>query len=116
MLKSSLQNAAGNRNNYVTVERASNGAPNGSYEVPPVFTQVYQGFSETVYTSGREFMMAMQVQPMLNAIMKLPYDENSAQITARDRINDGGVTMNIDAVFNEGTNNEKIVLWLVQPG
>jgi len=65
-------------------------------------------------TTGREFQAAMTVQPLLNAILELPYDGITSTITPRDRVRLNGRLQNIAAVFNENENNEKIILWIIE--
>lgn len=112
--RSKIANAAGLRNNYVTVERASDADANTTGEVLPEWTLLCGRWSSTRITSGREFQAAMTVQPMLRAIQELPYDTVTATISPRDRVKDGDRVLNIDAVFNDGENNEKIILWLIE--
>lgn len=115
MLKSKIANAAGARNNYVTIERATDAAANSTGEVLPEWTVLCQRWAGSQITGGREFTAAMSVQPMLQSIMELPYDTVTKTITPRDRFNDDGRILNINAVFNQGENNEKIILWLIEP-
>jgi SPP1 family predicted phage head-tail adaptor len=110
--RSKIANASGPRNTPVNLQRASNGTASSTGEVLPVWSQlggVY--FAEIITTGGREFTAAMQVVPLLNAIVKLPYDSVTSTLTQRDRIAFDGKSYNIDAIFNENTNNEKIVCW-----
>lgn len=112
--RSKITNAAGVRNNEVTIQVATDGEPNSMGEVKPVYLTSYKRWCETALTSGREFTAAMSIQPMLNAIIKLPHDSVTKSITPRDRIVDGGKVFNIAEVVNEGTNNEKMVLWCIR--
>jgi head-tail adaptor len=113
--KSPLANAAGKRNNFVTIERATDADANDVNEVLPEWSILCQRFAASKPTTGAEFNAAMTVQPMLKAILELPYDSATATITPRDRIKDGARSLNIAAVFNEGENNEKIILWVIEP-
>jgi hypothetical protein len=115
MLKSKLHNAAGPRNNYVTIQRATDSAVNVDHEVLPTFTTLCKRFAGSKIMGGREFLLAMEVQPLLNSIIELPYDSVTRTITPRDRIIDDGRTLNIDRAFNEGENNEKIIIWTIEP-
>lgn len=112
--KSKIGNAAGQRNTFVVVEQATNAAPNDHYEVLPDFSFLCDRFAEAVPTTGREFQAAMATQPLLNSILKLPYDSITATITPRDRVKIGERILNIASVFNEGENNEKIVVWTME--
>lgn len=114
-LKKRLANGAGKRNNYVTVMKASDSKPNASGEVIPVWSTLCERFAEAVFSSGREFVAALQVQPLLQGIIKLPFDPLTKTITARDRIVSDGKILNIVAVYNENGDNEKMVLWLQGP-
>jgi SPP1 family predicted phage head-tail adaptor len=114
-LKKKLPNGAGKRNNYVTVQVATDAAPNASGEVLPVWSTLCSRWAETVFSSGREFLAAMQVTPLLQGVIKLPYDALTKTITARHRIVDDGRIFNIAACWNENEDNEKMVLWLVGP-
>lgn len=115
MLKSKIPNAAGNRNNYVTVERASDADANTTGEVLPEWTLLCGRWVGAKITGGREFTAAMTTIPNLSSIQEMPYDTVTKTITPRDRINDDGRILNIAAVFNEGENNEKMILWLTEP-
>lgn len=115
MLKSKLPNAAGNRNNYVKIERCTDGDINTVFETPPSFSLLCERFAGTKITGGREFLAAMEVQPLLNSILELPYDSVTKTITPRDRIVFGERTLNIGSAFNEGDNNEKMILWIIEP-
>lgn len=116
VLKMSMSNAAGLRRRAVTIQIATDGPANSMGEVIPVYLTSYTRFASASLTSGREFIAAMSVQPMLNAIIKLPYDSKTAKISPRDRIVDGDKVYNISEVSNEGLANEKIVLWCVGVG
>lgn len=113
--KSPLVNAAGSRNNWVTIERASDADANSTGEVLPEWTELCGRWAGSQITSGRELTAAMSVQPMLQSIMELPYDPVTMTIKPRDRVNDDGRLLNINAVFNQGENNEKMILWLIEP-
>lgn len=113
--RSKLHNAAGPRNNYITIERAADGEADSTGQVLPVFTRLCQRWCSARITGGREFTAALAVQPILQSIQELPYDSVTKTITPRDRMNDDGRILNIAAVFNEGENNEKIILWLMEP-
>lgn len=115
MIKSKLHNGAGSRNNYVTVQRAIDAPANDVNEVLPEFVDLGDYFVGSKPTYGREFQAAMQTQPMLKAILELPYDSVTSTITPRDRIVDNGRIMNIELIFNENENNEKIIVWVVEP-
>ncbi len=113
--KSPLANAAGALNNYVTVEQASDADPNASEEVLPEFSVLCQRFASAEITGGREFQTAMSTYANVNSVMELPYDPVTATITARDRLNMDGRILNIVRAYNQGNNNEKIILWLIEP-
>ncbi len=115
MLTSKLYNAAGKRNNYLTIERATDATANSTGEVLPEFSVLCKRFASVKPTNGREFTAAMTVQPMLQSILELPYDSVTSTITPRDRVVMGERTLNIGAVFNENQNNEKIILWIIEP-
>jgi SPP1 family predicted phage head-tail adaptor len=115
MLTSKLYNAAGKRNNYLTIERATDATANSTGEVLPEFSVLCKRFASVKPTNGREFTAAMTVQPMLQSILELPYDSTTSTITPRDRVVMGSRTLNIAAVFNENQNNEKIILWIIEP-
>lgn len=115
MLRSKFQNAAGNRNKLITIQKATNSVSNDANEVLPVFTQTFEPYyAELVTSNAREFLAAMQAVPMLQGIAKVVYDSNTVNISARDRIVIGGRTLNIAGVFNENETNEKIVIWYVE--
>lgn len=112
--KSPLHNNAGSRNNYVTVQRASNATANSTGEVLVSWTTLCQRWAASKPTAGREFQAAMMAQPLLQAILELPYDATTKTITPRDRVLDDGRVQNIAAIFNENENNEKIILWIIE--
>lgn len=117
MLKASpLSNAAGRRNTNVSIQIATDSEPNSMGEVNPEYLTSYTRFAGMALTSGREFVAAMSVQPMLSAIIKLPYDSKTKCITPRDRICFDGKVYNISEVMNEGMANEKMVLWCTGVG
>ena len=117
MLKRSpLGAAAGARNNEVTIQIATDGEPNSMGEVKPVYLTSYPRWVEEAVTSGREFVAAMSVQPMLNAIVKLPYDDRTKFIKPTDRLCDHGKIFNISEVKNENNANEKMALWCIGVG
>lgn len=112
--KSKMVNAAGPRNNYVTVLRVSDQSANAIGEVLPQYTKLCDRFVAAKITTGSEFLAAMQIQPMLKSILELPYDSVTKTIRPRDRVLDEGRIQNIDNVFNQGENNEKIILWIIE--
>ncbi len=115
MLRSKVVgNAAAIFNRLVTIEKATDSAPNSAHEVVPVFTKTQPRWAEVVATSAREFVSAMQVTPMLSEIIKLRFDSFTKTITARDRLTIGSRIMNIAGVWNENETNEKIVIWCVE--
>jgi SPP1 family predicted phage head-tail adaptor len=113
--KSPLHNAVGSRNNFVTIQRATNSGENDNYETLPDFNDLCSRFAGSKVTKGAEFMAALQVQPNLQAIYELPFDSVTKTITPRDRVTIDDRILNIAAAFNEGENNEKIILWLIEP-
>ncbi len=114
MLTKSLKNGAGKRTVYLTVEQATDAEPNAAGEVLPEFNRLCERWAEVAVSNGREFIAAMQTVPMLQALLKLPYDSKTALITTRDRIKIGSRTLNLASIFNENEANEKIVLWCVE--
>ena len=115
-LKPTLRTGAGRRRTVVTIEIATDAAPNDSGEVLPEFRTVFGRYVEEMITSGREFQQAMQTIGLLQGILKLPYDCKTAAITARDRIKIGGRILNIAAPpINEGGRNELVILYVVEP-
>jgi len=116
MLKQSpLHNAAGKRNTWITVQRMTDADANDIGEVLPESAVLCERWASAKPTSGREFQAAMATQPLLNGIYELPYDEVTATITPKDRAMLNGRVLNLAAVFNEGENNEKIILWVIEP-
>lgn len=114
-LKSTLRTGAGRRRTLVTVEIATDAAPNDSNEVLPEYLTSFNRFAEEMITSGREFQQAMQVVEMLQGIVKLPYDSKTATITARDRVKIGGRVLNLASPpINEGGRNEIMILWVTE--
>lgn len=113
--KSPLHNSAGVRNTWITIQRISDAPANDVGEVLPEATKLCERWAAAKPTNGREFTAAMAVQPMLYAIYELPYDPETAQITPRDRVLLDSRVLNLAAVFNEGENNEKIILWVIEP-
>jgi SPP1 family predicted phage head-tail adaptor len=109
-----MKSGAGRLNRLVSIYRASNSAPNGSYEVVPSYTLLTQRWAEMATNGGREFQAAMQTVAMLQCILKIRYDQITKTITSRDQVQINGRVLNIAAVFNESENNEKIVLWCVE--
>lgn len=115
MLKTSpLYNGAGKRNTYVVIQQAADGTADTTGQVLPVFTTICSRWAAMKPTTGREFQAAMTAQPLLNAILELPYDNVTSTITPRDRVTLNGRHLNIAAVFNESENNEKIILWIIE--
>ena len=112
--KTAFRNAAGRRNTEITIERAADAAANSTGEVLVSHTTLCKRFAAIKPTTGREFQAAMTVQPLLNAILDVPYDAITSTITPRDRIQFAGRVQNIAAVFNENENNEKIILWIIE--
>ena len=96
------------------VERATDALKDSIGSVQPSFNTLCRRFAELTVTNGREFQAALQTVPLLQAILKLPYDEKTETITARDRIKIGSRVLNIAAIWNEGENNERIVVWCVE--
>lgn len=113
-LQRKLRTGAGKRTAFVLIEQAGNATANAVGEVLPEFTPLCRRWAEVAFTSGREFQAAMQIVPMLNGILKLPYDAKTATITSRDRVKISGRIVNISSVFNENEAREKIVLWCVE--
>lgn len=113
--KSKIHNAAGVRNNFVTVQMATDGVPGAIGEVLPTWSTRCQRWAGSKPKSGKEFMAAMTINPMLNAIMEFPYDSVTSQITPRDRVIMDGRTLNIAAAYREDENREKMIVWVVEP-
>lgn len=113
--KSPLHNAAGTRNTWITVQRMTDATANDIGEVLPKATTLCERWAACKPTMGREFQAAMATQPLLNAIYELPYDPETATITPKDRVLIDSRILNLAAVFNEGENNEKIILWVIEP-
>lgn len=116
MLKSKIQNAAGSRNNYVTIQVATDGDRTASGDVNPEYLTEFGRWVEEMMTSGREMQIAMQTVAMLQGVIRLPYDEKTALITARDRVVNRGRVLNIASPpINVGGSNETILLYVVEP-
>jgi hypothetical protein len=112
--KSKIANAAGPRNNYIQVYRVSDSDANAIGEVLPQYTKLCDRFVSAKITGGTEFLAAMQQQPKLTCILELPYDSVTKTIRSRDQIRDEGRIQHIDRATNQGENNEKIVLWIIE--
>lgn len=114
-LRKTFRNGAGRRQTLVTVEVATTALANDSYERVPEYKTTFTRFAEEMITSGREFQQAMQTIASLSGILKLPYDERTAAITARDRVTIGSRVLDLATTpINEGGRNETMVLWVVE--
>ena len=110
-----FRSGAGRRNRLVTIQMCSNSDPAAiSGEVTPVYTNTTTRWVEMVSTAGREFLAAMQVMPMVTAIVKMRYDAFTKTITSRDRLTIGSRILNIASIANENENNETLVFWCVE--
>lgn len=115
MLKSKLQNGAGARNTWVVVEYVTELADSTTGEISRQWNTYCERWAEELITSGREFVAAFQVQPILQGILKLPYDDRTKGITPKMRLTIGTRVLNFAGVWDEGGAHEKIVLWCVEP-
>lgn len=115
MLKSKLQNGAGARNTWVVVEDEKILPDPTTHEAIRSYHTYCERWAEELITSGREFVAAFQVQPILQGILKLPYDDRTKGITPKMRLRIGTRVLNFAGVWDEGGAHEKIVLWCVEP-
>lgn len=116
MLKSSpLHNAAGKRNIWITVQRMTDADANDIGEVLPESSVLCERWAACKPTHSKEYQVAMTTQPLLYGVYELPYDPETATITPKDRVLLDGRTLNLAGAINEGENNEKILLWVIEP-
>ena len=116
MLKSSpLHNAAGKRNTWITVQRMTDADANDIGEVLPEASVLCEQWAAAKPTYTKEYQVAMTTQPLLYGVYELPYDPETATITPKDRVLLDGRLLNLAGAINEGENNEKILLWVVEP-
>ena len=116
MLKQSpLHNAAGKRNTWITVQRMTDADANDIGEVLPEASVLCERWAAAKPTHSREYQVAMTTQPLLYGVYELPYDPETATITPKDRVLLDGRLLNLAGAINEGENNEKILLWVIEP-
>ena len=114
-LKLRLKNAAGKRGTLVTIQTATDATRTASGDVNPQYLTEFSRYVEEMITSGREFQQAMQVVAMLQGILRLPFDDKTAAISARDRVAVNGRVLNLAAPpINDGGRNETIILWVAE--
>jgi len=113
--KPTLAFGAGRRRVKVTCQIATDAPPNASNEVLPQYLSSFDRSAEDLKTSGKEFAFAMQQVASLYGIIKLAYDPKTAALSSRDRLIVNGQILHIAAPpNNENSQNERIVLWVVQ--
>ena len=116
MLKNSpLHNAAGKRNTYITIEKVTDADANAIGEVLQNKQTLCERWAACKPTHSREYQVAMTTQPLLYGVYELPYDPETATITPKDCVRIDGRILNLAGVFNENENNEKIILWVIEP-
>lgn len=114
MLKSKVYNGAGSRSSIATIEYLTELADSTTGEIARQWNVFCERYAEEMITSGREFMAAFSVQPILQGILKLPYDERTKLITPKMRLRIDGRVLNFAGVWDEGGTHEKIVLWCIE--
>lgn len=108
------QTGAGQRNVLCVVEQASDDEPNGMEEVLPKFKKLCDRWAKVSQSGGREFVEALVAVPLLNLILRLPYDEKTKQITTRDRIVNGCDVYNIVRAVDEDLQHKEMLLWCIR--
>lgn len=104
----------GKRRTRVTVYEPNRSA-NSYNEQVPAYDKLYcKRWGYMAPSSGREFTAAQQTNSQVTAILRLPYDKQTAAITADMRATIGTRVLNIGAVFDEQDAQREIVVWCTE--